>query len=109
MAEQEAAWDRGDIPGFMAGYADSVCFTSKRGMTCGKADVTANYLRSYPDPEAMGDLTFGIQEVVMASDAHAWVTGTWELVRTQDTLGGGFSLLWQREDEGWRIIRDHTY
>jgi hypothetical protein len=26
MERQETAWDNGDIPGFMDGYADSVCF-----------------------------------------------------------------------------------
>lgn len=109
MADQEAAWDKGDIPGFMEGYADSVCFISKKGMTCGRAGVTANYLRTYPDKSAMGDLTFGIHEVVMAGDAHAWLTGTWELVRTTDTVGGGFSLLWEKQKGGWRILRDHTY
>ncbi len=109
MTDQEAAWDRGDIPGFMEGYADSVCFISKKGMTCGKAEVTANYLRTYPDKSAMGDLTFGIHEVVMAGEAHAWLTGTWELIRASDTVGGGFSLLWKKEPQGWRILRDHTY
>ncbi|MCB9183484.1 MAG: nuclear transport factor 2 family protein [Flavobacteriales bacterium] len=109
MSEQEQAWDAGDIRGFMAAYADSVCFVSPRGITCGKAAVTANYERSYPDKQAMGDLAFGIQEVLAAGHDHAWVTGTWALHRTADTLSGGFSLLWERGPNGWRILRDHTY
>lgn len=109
MADQELAWDMGDIPGFMQGYSDTVCFIGSRGTTCGRDAVTANYLRNYPDQAAMGDLAFGIQEVVPAGDDHAWVTGTWTLVRAADTLGGGFSLLWARERDGWRIVRDHTY
>lgn len=109
MAEQELAWDRGDIPGFMEWYADSACFISAKGRTCGKAAVLANYQRSYPEKGTMGDLTFGIHEVVPAGDTHAWLTGTWELVRATDTVGGGFSLLWKQEQQGWRILRDHTY
>jgi ketosteroid isomerase-like protein len=109
MADQELAWDKGDIPGFMLGYSDTVCFIGSRGMTCGRDAVTANYLRNYPDQATMGDLAFGIQEVVPAGGDHAWVTGTWSLVRAADTLGGGFSLLWARERDGWRIVRDHTY
>jgi len=109
MAEQEAAWDRGDIPGFMEGYSDTVCFLSSRGSTCGRDAVTANYLRNYPDDAAMGDLAFGIQELLPAGGEHAWLTGTWHLVRAVDTLGGGFSLLWAKEAQGWRIVRDHTY
>lgn len=109
MAEQEAAWDRGDIPGFMEGYSDTVCFLSSKGSTCGREAVTTNYLRSYPDRETMGDLTFEILELLPAGGGHAWLTGTWHLRRSADTLGGGFSLLWAREAEGWRIVRDHTY
>lgn len=109
MAAQEKAWDTGDIPGFMEGYSDSVCFVSKKGITCGKAGVTANYQKHYPDKAAMGDLTFGGLEILGAGANNAWCTGTWELIRAQDTLGGGFSLLWERTGQGWRILRDHTY
>ena len=109
MAAQEAAWDRADIDGFMQGYADTVCFLSPRGRTCGRAEVTANYKRSYPDASAMGDLTFGVGEVVPAGAGHAWMTGTWSLTRNSDTLSGAFSLLWVKQAEGWRIVRDHTY
>jgi ketosteroid isomerase-like protein len=109
MAGQEAAWDRGDIPGFMQAYADTVCFHSPKGNTCGKAAVTDAYQRSYPSPEAMGDLAFGIHEVVPAGADHAWVSGTWALHRANDTLSGAFALLWVRGGDGWRIARDHTY
>lgn len=108
MAEQEAAWDRGDIPGFMGGYADTICFVSKRGRTCGKEAVTANYLKSYPNKAAMGDLTFTIYEVVPAGSHNAWVSGGWALYRETDTIGGSFALLWQKQEEGWQIVRDHT-
>lgn len=109
MADQEKAWDRGDITGFMQGYADSVCFISRKGRTCGKQAVTAHYFESYPDKAAMGDLDFGGLEVLGAGPDHAWCTGTWELRRAQDTIGGGFSLFWAKGPEGWRITRDHTY
>ncbi len=109
MAAQEAAWDRGDIRGFMRGYAEDICFIGKKGRTCGKEAVTLNYEKNYPDRAAMGDLRFVLHEVVPAGAGHAWVTGTWELFRTADTLGGGFSLLWRKDTDGWHIIRDHTY
>jgi ketosteroid isomerase-like protein len=109
MADQEKAWDAGDIDGFMRGYADSICFTGRKGLTCGKSKVTANYKEHYPDRAAMGDLTFGITEVKPIAADNAWLTGTWRLIRATDTLGGGFTLLWQRTPEGWRIIRDHSY
>ena len=109
MAEQEQAWDRGDITGFMHAYSDTICFISSRGTRCGKAEVQASYERNYPDQAAMGDLAFLIHEVIPTGNRHAWCTGEWKLYRTADTLGGGFSLLWTLEEQGWRIARDHTY
>jgi len=109
LADQEAAWDRGDVLTFMEGYADSVCFIGKNGRNCGKGAVTKNYLRNFPDKAAMGDLTFDLHEVLGLGPGHAWVTGNWTLHRQTDTLTGGFSLLWEEELGGWRILRDHSY
>lgn len=109
MADQEVAWDKGDIRGYMEGYADDICFIGKRGRTCGKEEVTRNYEQNYPDLAAMGDLQFELHEVVPAGSDHAWVTGNWHLYRAADTLNGGFSLLWRKDKNGWRILRDHSY
>ncbi len=109
LSDQEQAWDRGDIPGFMNAYSDTICFISSRGERCGKEEVAASYQRNYPDKAAMGDLAFEIHEVIPVGRGHAWCTGTWQLYRSADTLGGGFTLLWTLEEQGWRITRDHTY
>lgn len=109
MTAQQKAWNNGDIPAFMEGYADTVCFIGASGTTCGKEEVTARYLSRYPDRAAMGRLHFTIGEVLPAGEAHAWTTGNWTLYRQADTLGGGFTLLWVQGAEGWRIARDHTY
>jgi ketosteroid isomerase-like protein len=109
MRLQEVAWDAADLEGYMSGYSDTICFIGARGRTCGREAVTANYRKGYPDPAAMGDLSFTLHEVLPAGSAHAWITGAWSLARQADTLSGGFSLLWAREQEGWRIVRDHSY
>jgi len=109
MDQQEMAWNKGDIPAFMEGYAEDACFISRKGRTCGRAEVTDHYLTSYPDKAAMGKLTFAQLEVLGAGPDHAWCTGTWQLERVQDTLSGGFSLFWEHTAQGWRILRDHTY
>ena len=109
MAGQVQAWNRGDIPGFMKAYTDSVCFIGAKERTCGRAPVTARYLKRYPDRSAMGHLDFGQLEVLAIGTAHAWCTGAWRLIRSADTLAGGFSLLWVRTPSGWEILRDHSY
>ena len=109
MAEQETAWNKGDIQGYMEGYSDSICFIGTEERNCGKDVVTARYERRYPDREAMGQLDFSGVEVLAAGADHAWCTGAWRLVRSQDTLSGGFSLLWERTGDGWKILRDQSY
>ena len=109
MDRQEDAWDHGDIDGFMEGYADDICFIGRGGMRCGRDSVTMDYRMAYPDAAAMGDLTFGVTEILPIATGHAWCTGTWSLVREQDTLEGGFSLLWERAGGEWLIVRDHSY
>ena len=109
MTEQESAWNRGDITGFMQAYDDSACFIGLKERTCGRSVVMARYEKRYPDRETMGMLDFGQLEVLGAGADHAWCTGTWRLVRSQDTLSGGFSLFWDRTPAGWRVLRDHTY
>lgn len=109
LQAQQEAWNKGDIPGFMQGYSDTVCFIGSKGTICGKESVTANYLEGYPDREAMGALEFGLSEILQLDGSRAWVTGTWELQRRADTLGGGFTLFWVKEGGDWRIVRDHSY
>ncbi len=109
MTAQQTAWNNGDIPAFMEGYADTVCFIGASGTTCGRQEVTARYLTRYPDRAAMGRLHFTIGEVLPVGAGHAWTTGAWALHRQSDTLAGGFTLLWVHRPKGWRITRDHTY
>lgn len=109
MDRQVQAWNAGDVAGFMVPYADTACFISGEDRTCGKVLVEGRYKVRYPDAAAMGRLSFSQLEVVPTGADHAWCTGRWRLLRADDTLSGGFSLLWQRLPDGWRIIRDHTY
>ena len=59
LDDQVAAWNRGDIPGFMQGYdnSDSTTFVSS-SVTKGHAQVLANYIKRYPTREKMGTLRF---------------------------------------------------
>src|SRR5690349_24674547 len=60
LDEQNAAWNRGDIDGFMKGYweNDSLMFVGKSGVTYGWANTLKNYKKGYPDTAAMGKLIF---------------------------------------------------
>src|SRR2546423_1856643 len=58
---QVAAWNRGDIEGFMDGYArsGSTVFVSGDTVTHGWQTVLDRYKKGYDSREKMGQLTFG--------------------------------------------------
>jgi uncharacterized protein (TIGR02246 family) len=112
LSAQVAAWNRGDIPGFMHGYANSTRTTFiGTGIQHGYASILGRYLGKYPTHDAMGRLDFTGIEVRMLGDDHAVVTGYFHLARSQAAGGnasGVFSLVFEKETGGWKIILDHT-
>ena len=57
---QQAAWNRGDIEGFMAGYAqeEATTFVSGDTVTRGWQTVLERYRKRYDSRAKMGTLTF---------------------------------------------------
>lgn len=110
MKFQESAWNRGDIPAYMKGYwnADSLLFIGSKGPTYGYQKTLINYLKSYPTPEKMGQLTFEFVKIEILSNTQAFVVGKWYLKRKEDDLGGHFTLLWKKIDGDWKIVVDHS-
>jgi ketosteroid isomerase-like protein len=110
MAAQVAAWNRGDIDGFMEGYARSEAteFVSGDKITRGWRIVRDRYRKKYNSREKMGRLTFSDIKVTPLSGDAAIVLGRWQLVRQTDKPHGIFTLLFRRTPAGWRIVRDHT-
>ena len=110
MADQELAWNRGDLEGFMQGYwqSDSLRFIGSRGLTYGWQQTLANYKKGYPDTEAMGKLKFTILSVEQLSKRSAYVTGKWRLTRKAGDLEGHYTLLWKKVKGKWVIVADHS-
>ncbi|HEX8385199.1 MAG TPA: nuclear transport factor 2 family protein [Rubricoccaceae bacterium] len=113
LEAQVRAWNEGSVRTFMNGYAeaDSLVFLSGSQVRRGWEEALYAYLRAYPDPAAMGLLSFDEVTVEPLSAAHALVWGRWHL-RVDGPLdaqpGGLFTLLFVRTDQGWRIVHDHT-
>lgn len=107
---QVAAWNRGDIEGFMEGYdkSDGLVFLSGDSITRGWRQTLDRYRRSYDSKEKMGRLLFTDLEIYVYSREVAVVIGSWLLERTGDRPHGKFSLVFRRLKPGWRIVLDHT-
>ena len=107
---QQDAWNRGDIDGFMNGYARSVStvFVSEDEVRRGWETVRERYRAKYSDRTKMGNLTFSEIEITLLSADAALVLGHWQLERATDRPHGCFTLIFRHLPEGWRIVHDHT-
>jgi ketosteroid isomerase-like protein len=110
LSEQTAAWNHGDIEGFMKGYweNDSLMFIGKSGITYGWNNTLKNYKKGYPDTAAMGKLAFTLIQVKRLSKEYYHVTGKWFLKRSIGDIGGHYTLLFQKINGRWVIISDHS-
>ncbi|MCX6144259.1 MAG: DUF4440 domain-containing protein [Ignavibacteriales bacterium] len=110
LLAQVAAWNAGDIEGYMKGYwnSDSTVFVSGGNLTRGYGGVLSRYKKSYNTPEKMGKLEFAELQVRMIAQSLGVATGVWRLHRANDQPWGRFTLLVEKKPEGWRIVHDHT-
>jgi ketosteroid isomerase-like protein len=110
IESQAAAWNRGDIEGYMAGYAkeETTTFVSGDNVMRGWQAVLERYKTRYDTRAKMGTLAFSELEIKPLSEFYMMVTGRWQLTRDADTPHGRFTLIFRRTLEGWRIVHDHT-
>ena len=111
LDEQVAAWNRGDLKGFMKGYwqADQLTFFSGNTRTCGWSATLERYQKKYQgEGKEMGKLTFAELSIDSLGNDHALVRGRFRLRLKDGEATGLFTLILHRTREGWRIIHDHT-
>ncbi|MFC6269094.1 YybH family protein [Frigoriflavimonas asaccharolytica] len=110
MANQQIAWNAGNLDQFMQGYwnSEEMMFIGKSGPNYGWQKTLDNYKKSYPTKEKMGTLSFTDQKIKMLGKDYAQVFGKWHLQRTEGDLGGIYTLIFQKFKNGWKIISDHT-
>lgn len=107
---QAAAWNRGDIKGYMDGYDRSpdTEFVGGDSITRGWQQVLDRYQQKYTSRELMGTLTFSDLKISVLSKDAALVLGRWRLKRANDEPHGTFTLLFRKTKAGWRIVHDHS-
>src|SRR5579875_4112826 len=101
LADQQAAWNRGDIATFMRGYDNSPQppFIGKT-IAYGYQPILARYKKAYATRAAMGTLTFSGVDVRMLGHNYAIVTGRYHLARASSAGGdasGIYSLIFARK------------
>lgn len=110
MDNQQNAWNRGDIDGFMQGYwkSDSLLFVGSIAPTYGWQTTADHYKNKYPNQAAMGRLSFTIVKVELLDKTNAFILGAWHLKRDHDEPEGYFTLWFKKIKGEWKIVVDHT-
>jgi ketosteroid isomerase-like protein len=112
LHKQQAAWNRHDLEGFMAGYWNSqdLTFFSGGKEQDGWQATIDRYLARYASPgHEMGKLDFSGLRVEVLGQESAFVRGSWKLTMSDGkTPHGLFTLIFRKFPDGWKIIHDHT-
>jgi beta-aspartyl-peptidase (threonine type) len=111
ISAQQAAWNKGDLDGFLKPYWDDARLTFYSGdeVSKGLAKVRERYVKNYKaEGKEMGKLTFSDIVVTPLSADAAMVLGRWKVEKKKETSQGLFTLLVRKMPGGWRIVHDHT-
>lgn len=110
MDASAAAWSAGDIPGFLAIYADDAVFVTRDGLVRGKAAIAARYAKSYgTDAAKRGRLAFALLGFRAIDPTHQLLWARWMLSYPDGkTASGMTSLLFERRAGSWKIVADHS-
>ena len=110
IAASASAFNRGDLPGHLAIYDESVQFMTKSGPRPGIAPIEKAFRAAYfKDGKAIQQLRF--EELAVRS-----LTPDAALATARFALSGGgkpdqtgwFTLVWLRTPAGWRAVHDHS-
>jgi len=112
IEEQQSAWNRHDLEGFMAGYWNSqeLTFFSGAHESKGWQAALDRYKKNYQGAgHEMGKLEFANLRIEMLGPDAAFVRGEFHLTMSDGkTPHGLFTLIFRKFPDGWKIIHDHS-
>ncbi len=110
--DQQAAWNRKDLEGFMSGYWHSpeLTFFSGAHESKGWQAALDRYKKNYQGAgHEMGTLEFANLRIEMLGPESAFVRGEFHLKMSDGkTPQGLFTLIFRKFPDGWKIIHDHS-
>lgn len=106
-----AAWNAGDLDGFMSSYApdSNTTFVGHRELLRGYDVIEANYAPLFEPGATRDSLRFEDMSIHMIDPLHAVGYARWVLVRDGEPWRSGpFTLVVERRGTNWFIIHDHS-
>jgi hypothetical protein len=106
----EAAWNRGDFRGYMAGFKKpDVVFISGGKFQAGWQGTLDHYIRDYGgSPERSGQLHFYNMRIELLSPRAAMLVGQYRLVRGSRVSEGINTRLFHKIRGQWLITMNHV-
>ena len=110
IAASASAFNRGDLPGHLAIYDESVQFMTKNGPRPGIAPIEKAFSEAYfKDGKAIQQLRFEDLAVRSLTTDSALATARFVLSGGgKPDQSGWFTLVWLRTPAGWRAVHDHS-
>jgi uncharacterized protein (TIGR02246 family) len=105
---QEAAWNKGDLDGYLSHYKDSPDSQAVlANLVRGVDNIRAAYKQNFPNKDSMGTIEDTDIDVKALGDTYALATGKYHLNRPKKSGGpieGTFMELFEKTPAGWQII-----
>ena len=110
IADMEAAWNRGDFRGYMAGFKNpDVVFVSRGEIQRDWQGTLDHYVRDYGGaPERRGQLHFSDIRIEMLGPDAAQLISHYRLERLLDPQDGINTRLMRKVDGRWVIALNHV-
>ena len=110
VADMQAAWNRGDFRGYMAGFADpGVVFVSRGRIQVGWQATLDHYVRDYAGaPDRRGVLRFYDLKIEMLAPDAAMLVGHYRLDRPVEPQEGINTRLFRKISGRWVITMNHV-
>jgi ketosteroid isomerase-like protein len=110
LDESAEAWNRADLDGHVAIYADSARFMTGSGPVTGRHRTRALLEQHFwRDGRPIQQLRFERIEVTPLGAEHALVTGHFVLTGGgEEEQSGWFSTIWAWNGRRWQTIHDHS-
>lgn len=105
-----AAWNRGDIDGYLAAYwhSDKVRWISEGIVNYGFEAIAVAVKARFDSPDNIGRLEVANLEIQLLSESDALVFGAWAHTTHAARHHGVFTVHVKKIDGEWLIASDHS-
>ena len=105
-----AAWNRGDIDGYLADYwnSDKVRWVSEGTVSYGFESIATAFRARFNSPDNMGKLEVADLDIQLLGENDALAFGAWIQTTLRARRHGVFTVHLKKMDGEWLIVSDHS-